>query len=119
MRFIRNEEGGGPILRELRERRDALATPKGSAPTPPSADRVQAYFEDVAGTLLANPEGAREILAAAFSGITLRPVGRSYRLELEMATAAPVGESGLRRSALSPVAGARFSGCHRPCSARW
>jgi DNA invertase Pin-like site-specific DNA recombinase len=105
LRRLRAEEAK---LRELRERRDALAAPKGSAPPPPSAERVRAYFEDVAGTLVANPEDAREALAAAFSGITLRPVGRSYRLELEMATAAPVEESGRRRSAVSPVAGAGF-----------
>jgi hypothetical protein len=80
-------------LREVRERRDALVAPKGATPPPPSAQRVRAYFEDVAGTLLANPEGAREALAAAFSGITVRPVGRSYRLELEMATAAPVSKA--------------------------
>jgi hypothetical protein len=86
---------------------DALAAPKGSAPPPPSAQHVRAHFEDVAGTLLATPEGAREALAAAFSGITLRPVGRSY-LELEIATAAPVGENGRRRFAVSPVAGAGF-----------
>jgi hypothetical protein len=34
-------------------------------------------------------------------------VGQSYRLELEMATAAPVVQGGRRRSAVSPVAGAR------------
>jgi hypothetical protein len=106
-------------LRELRERRDALVAPKGSTPPPPSAQRVRAYFEDVAGTLLASPEGAREALAAAFSSITLRPVGRSYRLELEMATAAPLEESGRRRSAVSPVAGARFSGYREPRFELW
>jgi len=71
------------------------------------------YFEDVAGTLLASPEGAREALSAAFSGITLRPVGRSYRLELEMGTAASVVQGG-RRSAVSPVAGARSERQSRP-----
>ncbi|HET6984583.1 MAG TPA: hypothetical protein VFI53_20735, partial [Myxococcaceae bacterium] len=105
LRRLRAEEAK---LREVRERRDAQVAPKASAPPPPSAQRVRAYFEDLAGTLLANPEGAREALAAAFSGITLRPIGRSYRLELEMATAAPVVQGGRRRSALSPVAGAGF-----------
>ena len=104
LRRLRAEEAK---LRELRERRDTLVAPKGSTPPPPSAQCVRTYFEDVAGTLLANPEGAREALAAAFSGITLRPVGRSYRLELEMATAASVVQGG-RRSAVSPVAGAGF-----------
>jgi hypothetical protein len=69
LRRLRAEEAK---LRELRERRDALGAPKASSPPPPSAERVRTYFEDVAGTLLANPEGAREALAAAFSGITLR-----------------------------------------------
>jgi hypothetical protein len=101
-------------LRELRKRRDAIVAPTDSAPPPPSVERVRAYFENVAGALLANPEGAREALAAAFSSITLRPVGRSYRLELEMATAAPVVQGGRRRSGVSPVAEARFSGCHKP-----
>ena len=66
---------------------------------------LEPQFEDLAGTLLANPKGARETLAAAFSGITLRPVRRSFRLELEMTTATPVVEGGRRKSASSPVAG--------------
>ena len=76
LRRLRAEEAK---LRELRERRDALVAPKGSIPPPPSGENVRAYFEDVAGTLLGSPEGAREALSTAFSAITLRPVGRSYR----------------------------------------
>jgi hypothetical protein len=90
LRRLRAEEAQ---LREVRERRDALVAPKASA----LSSARPAYFEDLVATLLANPKGEREALAAAFSGITLR-----------MATAATVVRGGRRRSALSPVAGAGF-----------
>ena len=55
---------------------------------------MRAYFLDVAGTLTAEPEKGRELLRLTFPIMTLRPLGRAYRLEMQMGTAAPVARSG-------------------------
>jgi hypothetical protein len=51
----------------------------------PSARQIRAYFDDLDSTLEAEPTGARDILAAAFSTIRLVPTATACRLELAMA----------------------------------
>jgi hypothetical protein len=53
----------------------------------PGVERSRAYFEDVVGTLEANPCAAQDLLSESFSTVRLIPTNSAYRLELTMAEA--------------------------------
>jgi hypothetical protein len=46
----------------------------------PSEKKIRRYFDDLVSTLESEPEGAHDLLAAAFGTIRLVPLAGSYRL---------------------------------------
>ena len=72
-------------LGALRERRAKVTPKRNSPPKLPSLERIRCYFDDLVGTLEADPSAAREVLAASFSTVRLVPTAHAYRLEMTVA----------------------------------